>query len=197
MALSPLLNQSKMNVNKKTSTVAKLGVLGAISIVLVALIHISIFPAVSFLEYDPADIPILLATFALGPWAGLALTVVVAVIQGITVSAASSWYGIVMHIIATGTYVIVAGLIYKHKKSKKNAILSLAAGTLSMAVIMIPANLLLTPVYLQMVGVPAEAALPTVKSLLAWIILFNIVKAGINSVVTFLVYKRVSPILHK
>lgn len=186
-----------MNVSKKTNTIAKLGVLGAISIVLVALIHLSIFPAVSFLEYDPADIPILLGTFALGPWAGLALTVVVSVIQGVTVSAASSWYGIVMHVIATGTYVIVAGLIYKNHKTKKGAIVSLICGTLSMAAVMIPANLLLTPIYVQMVGVPAEAAKPMVIGLLGWIILFNIFKAGVNSIVTFFVYKRVSPILHK
>ena len=186
-----------MNVSKKTNTIAKLGVLGAISIVLVALIHLSIFPAVSFLEYDPADIPILLGTFALGPWAGLALTVVVSVIQGVTVSAASSWYGIVMHVIATGTYVIVAGLIYQKHKTKKGAVVSLVCGTLSMAAVMIPANLLLTPIYVQMVGVPAEAAKPMVIRLLGWIILFNIFKAGVNSIVTFFVYKRVSPILHK
>ena len=186
-----------MNVSKKTNTIAKLGVLGAISIVLVALIHISIFPAVSFLEYDPADIPILLATFALGPWAGLALTAVVSIIQGVTVSAASSWYGIVMHFIATGTYVLVAGFIYKNHKTKKGAITSLICGTIAMALVMIPANILLTPIYVQMVGVPAEAAKPMVMSLLGWIILFNIVKAGINSLVTFFVYKRVSPILHK
>jgi len=179
-----------MNVNKKTSTIAKLGVLGAISIVLVALIHISIFPAVPFLEYDPADIPILLATFAMGPWAGLALTVVVAVIQGLTVSAASGWYGIVMHIISTGAYVIIAGEIYKHKKTKKGAILALCMGTLSRPLVMIPANLILTPLYM---GVPRSV----VVDILWWIIAFNIVYAAINSLITFFVYKRVSPILHK
>ena len=186
-----------MNVNKKTSTIAKLGVLGAISLVLVAIIHISIFPAVAFLEYDPADVPILLATFSMGPWAGFALTIVVSLIQGFTVSAASSWYGIVMHVIATGAYVAVAGTIYKKHKSKKTAIIALIAGTAAMTLVMIPANLGLTPIYLQMVGVPAEAALPTVKTLLGWIVLFNFIKAGINSVLTFVLYKRVSGILHR
>lgn len=186
-----------MNVNKKTSTIAKLGVLGAISLVLVAIIHISIFPAVAFLEYDPADVPILLATFSMGPWAGFALTIVVSLIQGFTVSAASSWYGIVMHIIATGTYVLVAGFIYKNHKTKKGAIVSLASGIVAWVIVMIFANLILTPVYLQMIGVPAEAALPTVKSLLGWIVLFNLIKSVINSLITFVVYKRVSPILHK
>ena len=59
----------------------------AVSIVLVALIHFPIFPAVAFLEYDPADIPILIGTFAFGPVAGVLLTIVTAIIQGTTVSA--------------------------------------------------------------------------------------------------------------
>ncbi len=185
------------NVSSNTRNVAKLGILAAVSVVLVALIHFPIFPAVSFLEYDPADIPIFLGTFAMGPVAGLLLTVVVSVVQGLTVSAHSGWYGIVMHIVATGSYVLAAGLLYKKNKTKKGAITALIVGTITMTVVMIPANLILTPVYLQMVGVPAEAALPTVKSLLVWIVLFNALKAGINSIVTFFLYKRVSPLLHK
>ena len=182
-----------MNTKKLT----KLAVLAAISIVLVAVIHLPIFPAVSFLEYDPADIPIMLGTFALGPAAGLVLTFVVSLIQGLTVSAASSWYGIVMHLVSTGALTLVSGIIYKKEKTKKRAIMALVCGTLTMVIVMIPANLFLTPVYLQMVGLPAELALSTVKSLLGWIIAFNAFKAGLNSVVTFLVYKRVSGILHK
>ena len=60
------MNGSKMS----TTRLAKMGMLVAISIVLVMLIHFPIIPAVAFLEYDPADIPILLGTFAFGPAAG-------------------------------------------------------------------------------------------------------------------------------
>ena len=63
----------KMNTKKLTT----LGVLAACSIVLVAFIHFPIFPAVSFLEYDPADIPILIGTFLFGPVWGVVLTVIV------------------------------------------------------------------------------------------------------------------------
>ncbi|MBP3706667.1 MAG: ECF transporter S component, partial [Clostridia bacterium] len=82
------------NINGQTKTVrlAKMGMLVAISIVLVYFIHIPMFTA--FYEYDPADIPILIGTFAFGPWAGLMLTVVTSVVQGLTVSAASGVYGI-------------------------------------------------------------------------------------------------------
>ena len=64
--------------NQKTNSakIAKMAMLVAISIVLVMVIHLPIFPAVAFLEYDPADIPILVGAFAFGPVAGLILTVV-------------------------------------------------------------------------------------------------------------------------
>ena len=66
-----------INTQKSTVKLAKMGMLVAISIVLVAIIHFPIFPAVAFLEYDPADIPILIGTFAFGPVAGLLLTIVI------------------------------------------------------------------------------------------------------------------------
>ena len=78
----------------RTLKVTTLGMLAAVAIVLVAVIHLPILPAAPFLEYDPADIPILIGTFLYGPWTGLALTVVVSLLQGITVSAASGWIGI-------------------------------------------------------------------------------------------------------
>ena len=59
-----------LNTQKSTVKLAKMGLLVAISIVLVYFIHFPIFPAVSFLEYDPADISIMIGTFAFGPLAG-------------------------------------------------------------------------------------------------------------------------------
>ena len=179
------------NVSTKTRNLAKLSILAAISIVLVALIHFPIIAAAPYLEYDPADIPIIIGTFALGPAAGLLLTVVAATIQGLTVSAASGGYGILMHIIATGTYVVVAGNIYRIRKNKKTAAIAMLAGVAAMTLIMIPANLIITPIFLTV-------SRDVVKSLLLpGIIPFNLIKAGVNSVITFLLYKRVSGILHR
>lgn len=172
----------------RASRLAKMGMLVAISIVLVYFIHIPMFTA--FYEYDPADIPILLGTFAFGPWAGLLLTVVTSVIQGLTVSAAGGVYGILMHIIATGTFVLVAGLIYKKEKTRKRAIIALICGVLSMTIIMVPANLLITPFYMGMPRSVVVAMIPV-------IIGFNLTKAGINGVLTFLLYKRISRFLHR
>lgn len=174
---------------KKTVKLAKMAMLVAISLLLVN-IHFPIFPPIAFMEYDPADIPILIGTFAFGPAAGILITVVTALLQGFTVSAASGLYGILMHIIATGTYVLVAGFIYKFHKGKKSAVIALIAGTLAMTAIMVPANLTITPYFM---GVPVDA----VTALLPFIIAFNLIKAGVNGLITFLVYKRVSKFLHK
>ncbi len=79
----------QINIQKNTIKIAKMGILCAISLVLVIFVHFPIFPAVPFLEYDPADVSILIGTFAFGPIGGLVMTAVVAVIQGTTVSSAS------------------------------------------------------------------------------------------------------------
>lgn len=184
------VNINSMNRQNNTIKLAKMGMLVAISVILVYLIHFPIFPTTPFLEYDPADIPIFIGTFAFGPLAGFTLTVVTAVVQGLTVSAAGGWFGILMHILATGSFVLVAGLIYRTSKTRKGAVIGMAAGTLTMTGMMAGANIVLDPIFY---GMPVEA----VYKLIPFIVGFNLIKAGANSVITFLLYKRISRFLHK
>lgn len=182
-------NTMAVGRSQKTLKLAKMGMLIAISMLLVN-IHFPIFAPVAFLEYDPADIPILIGGFAFGPLAGICITVVTAVLQGVTVSAQSGVYGIIMHIIATGTLVLVSSMIYKMNKTKKMAIAGLLCGTLAMTAVMVPANYLVTPYFM---GVPTQA----VTAILPFIVGFNLIKAGVNSCITFFLYKRVSSFLNK
>lgn len=179
-----------MSSQNKTVRLAKMGMLVAISIVLVFLIRFPIFPAAPFLEYDPADIPIIIGTFAFGPLAGIMIATITAILQGVTVSAVSGLYGIIMHILATGAFALVAGLLYRGNKTKKEAIISLIAGTVTMTIVMVLANILVTPAF---TGWPVSA----VMEIMPVIIAFNLTKAGINSVVIFLLYKRISGFLHR
>ena len=158
----------------------------ALSVVLVYLIRLPIFPAASYLEYDPADIPILVGGFAFGPVVGIILTVVASGIQALTVSAHSGVYGFIMHVIATSTLVVVASVIYRAKHTRVGAVIGLVSGTVAMAAVMVIANHFITPLFL---GVPASAVDPI---LLPIILPFNLIKAGVNSAITFLVYKAVS-----
>jgi len=174
----------------KARKLTVMAMLAAVSIVLVYFIHFPLFPAAAFLEYDPADIPIIIGTFAFGVPGGLLITLVASVIQGITVSAGSGLYGILMHFVATGSYVLAAGLIYRRWKTRKGALVAMIVGTVTMGIVMMGANLMITP---HFTGWPVEE----VKTLLLPVILpFNLIKAGINSAVTFLIYKPISRMIH-
>ena len=120
--LSAKSKPQKEKQKMTTRQMVGMAMLAAISIVFVSLIHFPLFPAAAFLEYDPADIPILIGTFAYGPIAGFILTVVVSLIQGSTVSAGSGIIGIIMHIVATGSCTLISGTIYQKMKTKKGSI---------------------------------------------------------------------------
>lgn len=183
-----------MNNVRKLTTMA---LLTALSVALVAIIHFPIFPAAPFLEYDPADIPILVCGFAFGPIAGLCITLVAAVIQGLTVSAQSGIYGIIMHIIATGVYVVVSAAIYRRNKTKKTALFSIIVGAIAMAAVMAPANYFITSYFMSTSPESfAETQKYVVSLLLPVIIPFNLIKAGVNGCVTFLLYKSISRLIH-
>ena len=167
-----------------------LGVLAALSIVFMTVVKFPIIPAAPYLIYEPADVPILVGTFLFGPLSGLAITFVVAAIQA-TAFSTDGLVGFVMHMLATGTFVIVAGLIYKKFHNIKGAIAALTAGTLSMTVMMVFANLIIQPYFY---GVPYDAVKAMVVPAL---IPFNLIKAGVNSVITLVVYKAISKIVHK
>lgn len=177
--------------NNKTSAakLAKLAMMVAISCVLVLLIRIP-FPPAPFLVYDPADIPIYITTFAFGPVAGVIVTLIVSLIQAFVLGG-DGLYGFLMHFVATGLFAVVAGCIYKHKKTKKEAVIAIVVGVLVMVAVMAMANLVITPLFM---GVPRKAV---VAMLIPIIIPFNLLKGGVNGLVTFLVYKRISAFLHK
>ncbi|MCI6992787.1 MAG: ECF transporter S component [Clostridiales bacterium] len=181
-----------LNTTKKFSVklIAKMGMMAAIACVL-GLFRFPILPMVPFLTYDFADIPIIISAFAFGPVAGLLITVVVSFIQAFLLGG-DQLYGFIMHILASGSFVIVASLIYKGHKTKKMAIVSLIAATLVMIVVMGAANYFVTPYYYG-----GAAMKEMVVKLMPFILLFNLIKGVANSVITLLVYKRISPFLHK
>jgi riboflavin transporter FmnP len=178
-----------MSTGFNTRKLTTMGVLAGLSVALVFLIRFPIFPQVPFLEYEPADIPILIATFAFGPLAGLIVTVIASVVQGFTVSAHSGIYGILMHIISASTYVFTAGIIYRAKHSRLGAGIALVCGVLVSAAVMIPANLVVTPIFM---GVHVDA----VKEILVpFIIPFNLIKSGANGAIVFFLYKPISKLI--
>ncbi len=166
-----------------------MAILAALSLVLVLLIHFPIIPAAPWLEYDPAEVPILIGGFVYGPIAGLTITVITALIQALTVSAQSGWVGFVMHVIPTGTLVLVSSIIYKYNKTRKGALIALIIASIARTAVMIPANLFFTVRYW---GQPLEVVK---ASIVPVIIPFNLIKSVANSLIVFLVYKSLRKIV--
>lgn len=183
-----MINKRKDNVLKMVQT----AMLVAISIVSLYVIPLwSIFPSSPFLQYDMADVPVLIGTLLFGPGTGLLILGLVSVIQGLTISAASGWVGIVMHFCASGALVLVVGIFYKKKKTFFSLIAGLVLGSLSMAALMVPLNLFFT---VRFFGVPYEA----VKDMLIPVIIpFNLIKAGLNSTIVAAVFFPVKNILDR
>ena len=173
-------------MENKTNKLVRIAVLSALSIVLVMLIKFPIIPSAPFLEYEPGDVPMLVAAFMYGPLAGLVMTVIVSTIQAFTVSAAAGWVGLVMHVIATGTLVVVSGAIYKRFHTFKGAFAALAAGSLCMVLVMIPSNLFFS---VRFYGIPYDAVMAMLPTA---ILPFNLIKSLANSLIVILVYKPLS-----
>ena len=167
-----------------TRALTGMAMLSALSIVSLAVGIQFPFPFTpSYMLYDVADVFIFLATFMYGPFQGLTITVIVSAIQAFLMGG-SSWAGFMMHLLATGSFCVVSGFIYKYKHNFKGAIISLLAGCLTWMLVIVPINLLAHPLFN---GTPVEAVIALIPAIL----LFNVIKAVGNSVLTLLVYKRI------
>lgn len=183
----------KLKNNNKILKTVETAVLAALGVVFMFVIRFPLLPSAGFLEYDMGDIPVIAATLLLGPSAGTAVLFIVALIQSVTVSAASSWQGFLMHFISSEIYILVLSILYKKLSAKTPSsigmVISLAVSTVLMTAVMIPLNLIFTPMYMK---VPVQAV---TELLLPAIVPFNLLKGAINSLITFLIYFPLKKIL--
>lgn len=175
--------------DRKVLEIVQMGILCALAFIFILLIRIPIFPAVPYLVYDPGDIPLLIGAFMFGPLPALIMTVVVAGLQALFLSA-DGLVGFLMHVLASGMLVIVAGAIYKKRRTRKGAAVSLIAGVLCMAAVMVLGNLVFT---VNFYGVPEEVVWATMPFTIG----FNLIKGAINSIIVFLIYKPLSRFFKK
>lgn len=153
------------------------------SLAYLAMILIKI-PVVLFLSYEPKDVIITLGGFIWGPMMALSVSVVVSFVEMVTVST-TGYIGLVMNILSTVSFAVLASVIYKRKRTLGGAILGLLIGSVVTTAVMLLWNYLITPLYMN---VPRE----TVATLLIPAFLpFNLIKATLNSAFVFLLYSPV------
>ncbi len=145
---------------------------------------------VSFLTMDVKDAVITLCGLYFGPVSALFISVLVPLLELITVSDTGP-YGLVMNILGSVSFSVTASLIYKWKKSFFGAIAALLAAAFAMTGVMLIANLLITPYYMGVSAADVRALIPTL------LLPFNALKALVNVGVVLLLYKHLSRALRK
>lgn len=174
--------------NERLRTVLSMAMLTALAIAADILLRI---PGIGgFLTYEPKDVILTIGGFIFGPVAGIVMALAVCLVEMVTVST-TGVIGLLMNFLASAVFVGVSTVIYSRKKTLSRAIIGLAAGALSMLVVMLLWNYIITPVYM---GIPREAVLELFVPLL---IPFNLLKAGLNAALILFLYKGVVTALRR
>ena len=201
-------NTTQVTVNKKTTkriSVRKLtgtAMLSAIAYVLMFLdFSVPFMP--SFIKMDLSELPALIGAFAYGPIAGVVICLVKNVIHLMITT--TGGVGELSNFLLGASFVLVAGGVYRFKKSRKGALIGSVLGAFVMGIFSIISNYFLVyPIYYNFM--PQDAILAAyqlifsgVKNILQCLIVFNapftFIKGMLSVVITFIIYKRISPIL--
>lgn len=161
-------------------------VFAALAYVAMLAIHIK----VGFLTLDVKDTVITLCGLYFGPFASLTISLIVPLLEYITVSDTRE-YGLIMNILGSVSFSVTASLIYKWKKSLSGAIAALVSAAFVMTGIMLLANLLITPYYMGVSVADVRALIPTL------LLPFNFIKAVLNVGLVLLLYKHIGTALRK
>ncbi|MBQ7235931.1 MAG: ECF transporter S component [Clostridia bacterium] len=181
-----------------TKNIAGMAVFAALSFV-VYLIEIPIFagtPA-SFLELDLSNVFVMLAGFMYGPIPAVIITVVKELIH-ITVGSTGG-VGELANIIITTSYVLVPSIVYYYKKGIKTVIITLLIACVVQTGISLLVNKFINfPFFMGSVPfVPTETSNSMFSMLWTYVLAFNAIKSVVISLITVLLYKRISYLFKK
>lgn len=157
----------------------------------------------TFIKMDLSELPALIGAFAMGPVCGVMVCLIKNLLH-LTISTTGG-VGELSNFILGVAFVLPAGLIYRHKKSRSSALTGSLVGALFMGIFSIVSNYFLVyPVYYNFMAEEAilqayQMIIPSVQNILQCLVCFNmpftIVKGLFSVVITFLIYKPISPIL--
>ncbi len=156
-----------------------------------------------FIKMDLSELPALIGSFALGPVCGVLICLIKNVLHLFITS--TGGVGELSNFILGVVFVLPAGLLYRHRKSRKNALAGALLGAVLMGVFSIISNYYLVyPVYYNfmpedMVLAAYQLIMPSVKNIFQCVVYFNMpftmVKGLFSVAITMVTYKHISPLL--
>ena len=199
--------ENRTAVYSKTHRLTVTAMLSAVSTLLM-FVDFSVPFMPSFIKLDISELPALLASFSLGPWYGVAVCFVKNLLN--TLRTSTGGVGELCNFLLGAIFVFIAGVVYKkfrHHKSRRGALIGSFIGAAAMAILSVPLNYYFTyPIYSAFMPIDAivgmyQAIRPSVSGLLECLITFNMpftfVKGLLDVGLCFLIYKPLSPLLHR
>ena len=192
----------------QTRLIAKIAVLGAIAFVLM-LIEFPLPFVPPFYKLDFSEVAVMIGGFALGWFPAVAIEALKIILKTIFSGTNTAYVGEAASFLIGISYAVPAALIYAKRKSKQNAVKGLCIGSLCMIIAGLLLNaFVLLPAYSYFYHMPMDALIgmgtalvPLIRDRFTFVLFattpFNIVKSILVSLVTMLLYKRISPILHR
>lgn len=190
---------AKMSNTRKTVVTAMLGALA--SALMFISFSVPLMP--SFIKLDFSELPALIASFSVGPFSGMAVCLIKNLVN--LPFSTTSGVGELSNFILGCAFVFPSGLIYQKLKSRKGALIGSLVGAAGMAAISLVTNYFVVyPAY--SIFMPMSAILdmyrvinPNIKTLFQALLIFNVpftfIKGLLNVIITFVIYKKLSPII--
>lgn len=190
----------------KVRTIAFVGLMGAVSAVLM-LFRFPIPFMPPFMSFDLSGLMEMMGGFMFGPFAAVCIIIVKIMLQLVIQGSFSLGTGEIQNFILSSCYVLPALFVYHRNKTKKTAAAGMAVSTVFVSVAAVFTNLyLIIPFYVKLFGMTMDdiigmctAVNPAMKNVVTMalfgILPFNLIKYGVTSIVTFIVYKRLSKLI--
>lgn len=186
-----------------TRKMVLVAMLGAVSTVLMLLeFNVPLVPP--FIKMDFSELPIILGGFIMGPLAGSAIVLIKILLNLVFNGTTTMFVGEAMNLLLSLCYMLPSVLIYRCKKTKKWAAISMALGTVIVSIAGVLMNyFVMFPLYAWAYKMPMDSIIsmgsavnPAVDSLFTMMLFsilpFNLFKYGLVSLITFLVYKKIA-----
>ncbi len=203
--------QRKRGVSEPIFSTRKMAFVGMFSAIAMIL-HVFDFVlpfAPPFYKLDFSELPILIGAFALGPAAGVMMEFLKILLKLCVKGTSTAFVGDLANFIIGCSFILPAAVIYAFAKKKKSAIVGCIVGTLIMTVFGSAFNgIYLLPAFSKMYGMSMESILQAGQAVnpladgsgitnfvIACVAPMNLIKGTVASVVTMMVYKKLSPII--
>ena len=190
---------------RRAQYVTVCGMLGAIAAVLYLFDFSVAFLAPGFYKLDFSEVPVMVGAFYLGPVGGVVVELVKTLLKLAIRGTSTAFVGELANFAVGCSFLLPASCVYLFHKTKKSALIGSIAGTLCMTVFGTAFNAVyLLPKFAQLFGMPLDAIIgmgtavnPAIDSITTLVIFavapLNLLKGGLVSVITMLIYKKISP----